>query len=93
MLSATSPVRTVDRQSSGMFASNFVPLWCGCAAAGGEAQAAAVIRSLRRSGLVQPGGVATSLYTTGESSMPSPAGAGSLRVQTAQVLANHERLE
>ena len=66
----------------GMHASDWVPLWCGAAAAAEEpssavpageepsssktaATAAAAVASLRDSGLVLPGGVATSLAHTG----------------------------
>jgi alpha,alpha-trehalase len=52
-------------RSRGAFASNWVPLWCGCAAEG-SAQAAAAVASLRASGLVQAGGVAASLERSGQ---------------------------
>ncbi|EFN59576.1 hypothetical protein CHLNCDRAFT_7735, partial [Chlorella variabilis] len=46
-------------------ASNWVPLYCGCAAAG-SAQAAAAVASLRGSGLIREAGVAVSLRETGQ---------------------------
>ncbi|GLI69768.1 hypothetical protein VaNZ11_014451, partial [Volvox africanus] len=50
---------------SGIFASNWVPLWCGCAKPGSALAEAAVI-GLQASGLIQPGGLLTSLYRSGE---------------------------
>lgn len=55
----------VARRRDGCYASNWVPLWCGCAEPGSP-QAAAAVGGLRASGLLQPGGVATSLYATGQ---------------------------
>ena len=52
-------------QSGVVAASNWVPLYCGCAAAGGQ-QAAAALAGLRASGLLQEAGVAVSLVETGE---------------------------
>ena len=52
------------RLSRRAFASNWMPLWCG-AAAPGSARAAAAAGSLRRSGLVLPGGVSASLAHSG----------------------------
>mmetsp|Transcript_131 Transcript_131/g.260 ORF Transcript_131/g.260 Transcript_131/m.260 type:complete len:543 (+) Transcript_131:1-1629(+) len=57
-------VWTAARSSRGVYASSFAPLWCGCAA--DEAQAAAACRGLRDSGLLKPGGVATSLSASGQ---------------------------
>lgn len=53
------------RQSPVLAASNWVPLYCGCAAAG-SAQAAAAVASLRGSGLIREAGVAVSLRETGQ---------------------------
>ncbi|GIL51490.1 hypothetical protein Vafri_7467 [Volvox africanus] len=50
---------------SGIFASNWVPLWCGCAEPG-SALAEAAVLGLQVSGLIQPGGLLTSLYRSGE---------------------------
>ena len=49
-------------QSRGVYASNFVPLWAGC---GGD-RAAGVHGALLASGLVGPGGIATSLAASGQ---------------------------
>lgn len=53
------------QQSTRVFASNWVPLWCG-ALQPGSAEAAACCASLRHSGLLQPGGIATSTLATGQ---------------------------
>jgi alpha,alpha-trehalase len=53
------------QQSTRVFASNWVPLWCG-ALQPGSAEAAACCVSLRASGLLQPGGIATSTLSTGQ---------------------------
>lgn len=53
------------RQSPVVSASNWVPLYCGCAPAGSR-QAAAAVASLRRSGLLQAAGVAVTLTETGQ---------------------------
>jgi alpha,alpha-trehalase len=50
--------------TEGVHASDWVPLWCGAVPAGSPAAAAAV-ESLARSGLVLPGGIATSLAYSG----------------------------
>ncbi|GFR40764.1 hypothetical protein Agub_g1377 [Astrephomene gubernaculifera] len=52
-------------QRSGVYASNWVPLWCGCAASG-SAQAAAAVAGLQASGLIQGGGLLTSTYPSGQ---------------------------
>jgi len=52
-------------RSSRVFASNWVPLWCGVADAGGD-QALRAVRSLAVSGLLLPGGLGTSLEESGE---------------------------
>lgn len=57
--------RPVFVASHAVYASDFVPLWCGCAEAGGPAAAAAVA-ALRASGLLGPGGVAASSVASGE---------------------------
>ncbi|GIL86892.1 hypothetical protein Vretifemale_15069 [Volvox reticuliferus] len=62
--SAESAVYDVELRS-GVFASNWVPLWCGCAEPG-SALAEAAVMGLQASGLVQPGGLLTSLYHSGE---------------------------
>ena len=51
-------------QRPGVFASNWVPLYCGCALAGSD-QAVHAVAALRASGLVQAAGVAVSLRPTG----------------------------
>ena len=53
------------KQSSVVAASNWVPLFCGCAAAGSQ-QAAAAVASLQHSGLIQAAGLAVSLARTGQ---------------------------
>lgn len=53
------------KQSSVVAASNWVPLYCGCAAAGSQ-QAAAALASLQHSGLIQAAGLAVSLARTGQ---------------------------
>ncbi|KAL4447493.1 hypothetical protein ABPG75_004712 [Micractinium tetrahymenae] len=53
------------RQSSVVAASNWVPLYCGCATAGSP-QAEAALQALQQSGLLQPAGVAVSLRQTGQ---------------------------
>ena len=53
------------QQSTRVFASNWVPLWCG-ALQPGSAEAAACCASLRHSGLLQPGGIATTTLATGQ---------------------------
>jgi alpha,alpha-trehalase len=53
------------RQSSREFASNWVPLWCGCLQPG-SADALACCASLAASRLVQPGGIAASETATGQ---------------------------
>ncbi|GLC63410.1 hypothetical protein PLESTF_000033300 [Pleodorina starrii] len=66
-----SPVTSVRQyeyeveQRPGVYASNWVPLWCGCADAS-SARAEAAVAGLRASGLVQPGGLLTSLYRSGQ---------------------------
>jgi len=52
------------RPSTRVFASNWVPLWCGAADAG-SAEACAAVASLRGSGLLLPGGCACSTQHTG----------------------------
>ncbi|KAG2433512.1 hypothetical protein HYH02_012630 [Chlamydomonas schloesseri] len=52
-------------QRAGVYASNWVPLWCGVAPPG-SAQAAAAAAGLLSSGLLQPGGLLTSLYRSGQ---------------------------
>ncbi|KAK9830431.1 hypothetical protein WJX72_011737 [[Myrmecia] bisecta] len=51
--------------STGMFVSNYIPLWVGIADAGSQ-QAANATASFLASGLLQPAGVATTLYATGQ---------------------------
>lgn len=53
------------QQSSVLAASNWVPLYCGCAAAGSP-QAEAALRGLQESGLLQAAGVAVTLRQTGQ---------------------------
>ncbi|KXZ44253.1 hypothetical protein GPECTOR_70g484 [Gonium pectorale] len=53
------------RQRTGVYASNWVPLWCGCAESG-SSQAASAVRGLLSSGLVREGGLLTSLYPSGQ---------------------------
>ncbi|KAG2498140.1 hypothetical protein HYH03_003898 [Edaphochlamys debaryana] len=52
-------------QRPGAYASNWVPLWCGCAERG-SSRAAAAVSGLLRSGLIQPGGLSTSLVRSGQ---------------------------
>lgn len=52
-------------QRRGAYVSNWVPLWCGVAARG-SSQAADAVAGLRRSGLLAPGGVLTSLVRSGQ---------------------------
>lgn len=53
------------RHSGVVAASNWLPLYCGCAQAG-SSQAAAAVASLRSSGLLQAAGVAVTLRETGQ---------------------------
>ncbi|KAG2442316.1 hypothetical protein HXX76_002402 [Chlamydomonas incerta] len=53
------------QQRVGVYASNWVPLWCGVAAPS-SSRAAAAAAGLRASGLLQPGGLLTSLYRSGQ---------------------------
>lgn len=53
------------RRSQVVAASNWVPLYCGCAPAGSP-QAAAAVASLRSSGLLQAAGAAVTLNETGQ---------------------------
>lgn len=53
------------RHSDVVAASNWLPLYCGCAQAG-SSQAAAAVASLRSSGLLQAAGVAVTLRETGQ---------------------------
>eukprot|EP00958_Prasinococcus_capsulatus_P005921 scaffold569_cov408-Prasinococcus_capsulatus_cf.AAC.15 len=46
------------------YASNWIPMWCGCSTS--AAQTSKAIESLDQSGLLQVGGVATSLVESGE---------------------------
>ncbi|EIE21836.1 glycoside hydrolase [Coccomyxa subellipsoidea C-169] len=57
----------LDRQppATGVFASSYIPLWTGVAAPGSE-QATRCLNSLQASGLMQRGGIATSLSETGQ---------------------------
>eukprot|EP00887_Chlorella_sp_A99_P002997 scaffold9.g2997.t1 len=65
VIAASEPAVQGWERSSGVFASNWVPLYCGCAPAG-SVQASAAVTGLAASGLVQRGGVAASLVSTGE---------------------------
>jgi alpha,alpha-trehalase len=56
-------VFTVER-STGVYASNWVPLWCG-AASPGSRRALAAVAALAASGLAGPGGVAASAAASG----------------------------
>jgi alpha,alpha-trehalase len=47
------------------YASNFVPLWCGMLPPG-DAKGDKVLRALSNSGLLHPGGIATSVRETGQ---------------------------
>uniref|UniRef100_A0A0D9XLM9 Trehalase n=1 Tax=Leersia perrieri TaxID=77586 RepID=A0A0D9XLM9_9ORYZ len=60
-----------NSQNRVIFASNFVPLWLNAHHAGlerfvDEAKLVRVMRSLQKSGLLQPAGIATSLSNTGQ---------------------------
>jgi alpha,alpha-trehalase len=48
-----------------IFASNFIPLWCGVLAPG-DAKIERVLEAFNNSGLMHPGGIATSLRETGQ---------------------------
>jgi alpha,alpha-trehalase len=63
--SNTSVSSSSFKQSSVVAASNWVPLYCGCAPAGGP-QAAAAVASLQQSGLIQVAGLAVSLACSGQ---------------------------
>ncbi|CAD7701963.1 unnamed protein product [Ostreobium quekettii] len=52
-------------QSSGTYASNWLPLWCGLQPANGT-DAEEVVESCRRSGLICSAGIATSLVESGQ---------------------------
>ncbi|XP_073387145.1 probable trehalase [Physcomitrium patens] len=54
-----------DRANQNVYASNFVPLWCGLLSAG-DAKIDKVVEALSSSGLILPGGIATSLIKTGQ---------------------------
>eukprot|EP00798_Chlamydomonas_sp_ICE-L_P015299 gene15299-21384_t len=64
------------QQLQQMYASNWVPLWCGCtrgpsdqyqsSQGGGGVSASACVRGLQSSGLLAPWGVLTSKYDTGQ---------------------------
>lgn len=58
-----SPVVASQHNNSISYVSQYIPLWVGIADLG-SAQAAAVTQSFLQSGLVQPGGVATSTYNS-----------------------------
>lgn len=62
---AEPPVFATFSQSGVVAASNWVPLYCGCAPAD-TPQAAAAVAGLRGSGLVQAAGVAVTLSETGQ---------------------------
>jgi len=51
--------------NSQIFASNFIPLWCGVLAPG-DAKIERVLEAFNNSGLMHPGGIATSLRETGQ---------------------------
>lgn len=53
----------ISTSSSQVSAASFTPLWADACSA---AQAEAAVASLRRSGLLQPGGVATTLVASGQ---------------------------
>uniref|UniRef100_A0A0E0F014 alpha,alpha-trehalase n=1 Tax=Oryza meridionalis TaxID=40149 RepID=A0A0E0F014_9ORYZ len=60
-----------NSQNRAIFASNFVPLWLNAQHSGlerfvDEAKSVRVMRSLQKSGLLQPAGIATSLSNTGQ---------------------------
>ena len=63
LLSEGDPIDGLDaEQIRRTYASNWVPLWCGCC----KGQEADVIRGLRSSDLIQEAGVLTSIYRTNE---------------------------
>jgi hypothetical protein len=53
------------RSNRNTYASNFLPLWCGIFPPG-DARIDQVVEALSSSGLVMPGGIATSLMETGQ---------------------------
>lgn len=59
------PLSKASSEGDIAYASDWVPLWCGCAEAGSPV-AFAAIASLKRSGLLQPGGIAASTRETGQ---------------------------
>ncbi|GAX83830.1 hypothetical protein CEUSTIGMA_g11254.t1 [Chlamydomonas eustigma] len=63
--SPTLAVCTGRQLSGRVYASNWVPLWCGCCQPG-SAEAESAVRGLVGSGLLQPGGIMTSLYDSGQ---------------------------
>lgn len=62
---AAPAVCSNHRHSKVVAASNWLPLYCGCAPAG-SSQAAAAVASLRSCGLLQAAGVAVTLNETGQ---------------------------
>ena len=54
-----------SRSNRHIYASNFLPLWCGIFPPG-DAKIDQVVEALSTSGLVMPGGIATSLMETGQ---------------------------
>ncbi|CAL8471668.1 g11210 [Coccomyxa elongata] len=56
---------SAHQATSGVFASSYIPLWAGVAAPGSE-EAIRCLNSLQASGLIQRGGIATSLSETGQ---------------------------
>jgi alpha,alpha-trehalase len=56
---------TTNTGSSAIYASDFIPLWCGCAPQNSP-HALSAVHSLKQSGLISVGGVAASTIETGE---------------------------
>jgi neutral trehalase len=74
-------------QCKGVYASNWIPLWCGCADAGSPC-AMLALQSLQSSGLLQPGGIAASLYETGQQ-WDFPNGWAPLQAMIIEALAKY----
>ena len=55
----------VSNEAAAIYASDFVPLWCGCALPNSN-QALSAVHALKQSGLISVGGVAASTIETGE---------------------------
>ncbi|WOL07523.1 putative trehalase [Canna indica] len=75
-----------DHQNRNIFASNFIPLWIGAYGSDGQ-MAKKVLESFKKSGLLYPAGIATSLTNTGQQ-WDFPNGWAPLQHMIAEGLAN-----